>query len=168
MPSEEETDRPDRQERKHKHKHKERERERDRGKDRERDGGRDRDTGKDTDTRVADRESSRRSDRDRERDREKRDRRDRHRDHGEDRQDRRADRSTNPASGNHGAERRSPVPAGPQDDSMHASSLGLPEAAVEAASTATDLQTAPEPIAIKPNVQESGGEVSMSIEETNR
>ncbi len=165
MPSEEETHRSDRREHKHKHKHKERDRERDRDRDRDKDRerGRDRGTGKDVDKVDAERDSSRRNDRDRDH---KRDRRDRHKDQSQDTRDKPADRSID---GVRQAERRSPRPADARDDDdRHASHLDAPEAAAEPASTATEAQPAAEIAAIKPNVQESGGEVSMSVEETNR
>ncbi len=164
MPSEEETHCSDRKEHKHKHKHKERDRERDRDRHKDRERGRDRDTGKDVDKVDAERDSSRRNDRDRDH---KRDRRDRQKDQSQDTREKPADRSV---GGVRQAERRSPRPADARDDDddRHASHVDAPEAVTEPASTAVEAQPAAEIAAIKPNVQESGGEVSMSIEETNR
>ena len=163
MTSEEELHRSDRKEHKHKHKHKERDRARDRDRDRdkERERGRDRDTGKDVDKVDAERDSSRRNDRDRDN---KRDRRDRHKDQSQDTREKPADRSVDDVRQ---ADRRSPADAC-DDEDRHASHVDAPEAATEPASTAAEAQPAAEIAAIKPNVQESGGEVSMSIEETNR
>ena len=165
MPSEEETHRSDRKEHKHKHKHKERDRERDRDRDRDKDRerGRDRDTGKNVDKVDAERDSSRRNDRDREH---KRDRRDRHKGQSQDTREKPADRSVD---GVPQAERGSPRPADARDDdARHASHVAAPEAPTDPARTAAQAQPAAEIAAINPNVQESGGEVSMSIEETNR
>ena len=150
MPAENEERHDDRKEHKSKHKHRERDRDH-RDKDRDRERGRDRETGKDADKHVLERGSSHRSDKDRDR---KRDRRDRHRDQGEDTLDKRSEQHDDPG-------RSIPEPAAddrtaPSDE--QAAGM-LPSAPAEAA---------PDISAIKPQVQESGGEVSMSVEETNR
>lgn len=145
--------RSDRKEQKHKHKHKERDRDRDKDRDkgRDRDRERARDTGKDADVRVLERGSSHKSDRDREH---KRDRRDRHRDQGEDSKDRHTENAAD-----HG--RKSPRPEQKSDSPSTA-------IAAEGAVPAGPSDSTAEPAAIRPQVQDSGGEVSMSIEETNR
>ena len=141
--------RSDRKEQKHKHKHRERDREhKDKDRERERESG--------ADKHALERGSSHRSDRDREH---KRDRRDRHRDQGEVKRDRHTGTPGDLGRGSPGAEQ---VPAVPRSMS------GVDAADVPAGPSNTRAEPAPEPVAVKPQVQESGGEVSMSIEETNR
>lgn len=146
--------RSDRKEQKHKHKHRERDREY-KDKDRERERGRERESGKDADKHALERGSSHRSDRDRDH---KRDRRDRHRDQGEDRRDRHTGTPGDLGRGSPGAE-QVVVPRSMSGDDA---------ADVPARPSNTRAELAPESAAIQPQVQESGGEVSMSIEETNR
>lgn len=166
MGSEQETQRSDRKEHKHKHKHKERERDRDRDKDRDRERGRDKDRepAKDAENHGLERDNSRRSDRDKEH---KRDRRDRPRDQGEERRDRPADRTHDSTADDSRPLRRSPHGLGEADDSAKTAGVDIPETAAPS-SPAPEAQAASAVTAIKANVQESGGEVSMSIEETNR
>lgn len=143
--------RSDRKEQKHKHKHRERDREhKDKDRERERESG--------ADKHALERGSSHRSDRDREH---KRDRRDRHRDQGEDRGDRHTGTPGDLGRGSPGADQDPAVPR-----SM--SGADAAEISVSAGLSNIKAEPAPEPAAIKPQVQESGGEVSMSIEETNR
>ena len=138
--------RSDRKEQKHKHKHRERDREyRDKDRERERESGAGR--------HALERGSSHRSDRDREH------KRDRHRDQGEDRRDKHASTPGDLHRGSPGAEQDPAVPR-----SM--SGVDAAEDSVPAGNTRAEL--APESAAVKPQVQESGGEVSMSIDETNR
>lgn len=141
--------RSDRKEQKHKHKHRERDREyRDKDRERERESG--------ADKHALERGSSLRSDRDREH---KRDRRDRHRDQGEDRRDKHASTPGDLHRGSPGAEKDPAVPR---------SMSGVDAAEDSAPAGNTRAEPAPDSAAVKPQVQESGGEVSMSIEETNR
>ena len=147
----------DRKEQKHKHKHRERDRD-NRDKDRDRERGRDRESGKDADKHVLERGSSHRSDRDREH---KHDRRDRHRDQGEDRGDRYTENPSDLGRDSPGAGKDSDVP-------RHLPGVDAAETSVPAGLSDTRAEPAREAAAIKPQVQESGGEVSMSIEETNR
>ena len=143
--------RSDRKEHKHKHKHRERDREyRDKDRERERESG--------ADKHALERGSSHRSDRDREH---KRDRRDRHRDQGEDRRDRHTGTPGDLGRGSPGAEQDPAVPRSMSD-------VDTAETSVPAGLSNARAEPAPESAAIKPQVQESGGEVSMSIEETNR
>lgn len=147
--------RSDRKEPKHKHKHRERDREH-KEKDRERERGRDRESGKDADRHALERGSSHKSDRDRER---KRDRRDR--DQGEDRRGRHAGTPGDLGRGSPGAE---------QDPALarNVSGADAADTSVPAGNSDTRAEPVPDSAAIKPQVQDSGGEVSMSIEETNR
>ena len=143
--------RSDRKEQKHKHKHRERDREhKDKDRERERESG--------ADKHALERGSSHRSDRDREH---KRDRRDRHRDQGEDRSGRHTGTPGDLGRGSPGADQDPAVPR-----SM--SGVDAAETSVSAGVSNTRAEPAPEPAAIKPQVQDSGGEVSMSVEETNR
>ena len=157
MAVDEDERRSDRKEQKHKHKHRERDRDY-KDKDRERERGRERESGKDADKHALERGSSHRSDRDREH---KRDRRDRHRDQGEDRSGRHTGTPGDLGRGSPGADQDPAVPR-----SM--SGVDAAETSVSAGVSNTRAEPAPEPAAIKPQVQDSGGEVSMSVEETNR
>ena len=153
MASENDERRSDKKEHKHKQKH----RERDTGhrdKDRDRERGRDRESGKDAERHAIERGSSHRSDRDRG---QKRDRRDRHRDQGEDRKDKHVEQPSQP-------DKDSPRAARDFEDALRTSSRNAAEASAPSATEGLG----PEFAAVKPQVQDSGGEVSMSIEETNR
>lgn len=152
------TERPsDRKE--HKHKHKEhKHKERDRDKDRHRDRDRDQEHEKD---RKEDRERHRSSKSDRE--------------HKRDRSDR--DRASEEARPSKRQDRHDPLEANEVDvERQHHAIKDAPEAQLTdmgmgdtaPSDSGAVADPSPELAAIKPQVQESGGEVSMSIEETNR
>lgn len=144
----------------HKHRHREhKHKERDRDKDRHRDGNRDKELSKD---REDDRERRRAGKSDREH---KRDRSDRSKP---------ADSDVRPSKRQ---DRRDSIEANEVDLERHSRAVkDAPEVQVtdmEMTDTApldsgAAADPSPEIAAIKPQVQESGGEVSMSIEETNR
>lgn len=147
--------RSDRKEQKHKHKHRERDRDH-KEKDRERERGRDRESGKDAEKHALERGTSHKSDRDREH------KRDRHaRDQGEDRRGRHIGTTGDLGRGSPGAEIDPALPGS-------VSGLDAAETSAFAGNSNTRAEPIPDSAAIKPQVQDSGGEVSMSIEETNR
>ena len=143
----------------HKHRHKEhKHKERDREKDRHRDRERTKEHGKD---RKEDRERHRSSRGDREH---KRERSDRDRGSEEARASKRQDRRDSLEANEVDVERH--IHAVKDAPEAQVTDMGMGETAPSDSGAVAD--PSPELAAIKPQVQESGGEVSMSIEETNR
>lgn len=147
----------DRKEHKHRHKdHKHKEKDRDKDRNRDRDREREREHGKDS---TRERHRSSRSDREH-----KRDQSDRGRSDGDARPSKRQDRRDSVEPNEVDVERPHRVANDAPD--TYVTDMGLADTAPSDSGAVTD--PSPEIAAIKPHVQESGGEVSMSIEETNR
>lgn len=151
-----EDDRPsDRKEHKHRHKeHKHKEKDRDRNRDKDRD----RERGKEIDSSRERHHASRASDREH-----KRDRSDRNRPGEEDRPAKRQDRGDSPDANEVDAERHIHAD---KAEPAYVTDAGLAGTAPSESGAHPDPR--PDNAAVNPHVQESGGEVSMSIEETNR